>query len=202
MKKLIAFIIIVFLAMGGFFVGMNLKQSDMSQIASQKQNLPTNTVVQGQKTSVSTSFVPKRLRIAKIGVDASAESVGLDAKGNMDVPKGVQNVAWYNLGFKPGEKGSAVIAGHLDTPQGKPAVFYNISKLTKGDTIKVSDEKGNELTYVVTDKKNYPYDNFPLEEVFNSTDKARLNLITCGGAWDKAKGTYLKRTVVFSELQI
>lgn len=48
----------------------------------------------------------------------------MDAKGNMDIPKRDENVAWYQIGYYPGSKGNAVIAGHYDTATGSPAVFY------------------------------------------------------------------------------
>ncbi len=71
-------------------------------------------VVAYMKQPAPVSF-PKILSIPKLEVNAEIETVGLDNKGAMDVPKNAMNVAWYNLGPKPGEKGNAVMAGHLDT---------------------------------------------------------------------------------------
>lgn len=56
---------------------------------------------------------PVRLKIPKINIDAAIESVGLTPEGAMDVPKSHTNVAWFNLGPRPGEQGSAVINGHF-----------------------------------------------------------------------------------------
>ena len=145
--------------------------------------------------------VPQSLAIEKLGVEATVESVGMDEKGRMDVPKGVMNVAWYNLGAKPGDNGSAVLAGHLDTPQGKPAVFYSLGTLKKGDEIKVTNSKGKKLIYVVEKIATYDTDKFPLVEVFADASGKRLNLITCNGTWDKNNKNYLKRLVVYSTLK-
>ena len=60
----------------------------------------------------ATSGFPVRLRIPSINVDAPVEYVGLTPDGAMDVPKERANVAWFNLGPRPGENGSAVVAGH------------------------------------------------------------------------------------------
>jgi sortase A len=141
---------------------------------------------------------PIIIRIPSIDVDTYIESVGLDNESKMDVPQEAMNVGWYNLGFKPGEKGSAVIAGHLDKIDGSPAVFWNLSKIQLGDAINVMDEDGKEFRYVVTDKKEYEAKDVPLQEVFNSTDKARLNLITCAGSYKEK--SYSHRTVVYAEL--
>lgn len=152
------------------------------------------------ESPVKQGITPITLRIPKFGISAMVESVGMDKKGRMDVPKKDENVAWYNLGFKPGSLGSAVIAGHFDTVTGAPAVFYNLNKLTPGDQIIVTSSSGKDLIFKVTDKQLYPDASFPLQKVFNTTDKPRLNLITCDGVWNRATQNYSQRLVVFTEL--
>jgi sortase (surface protein transpeptidase) len=170
----------------------------------QATNLPLTPPeqIRNQPTQQQISFgTPSRIQIPKLGVDTTVEQVGMDANGNMDVPKDPDNVAWYRLGYKIGGNGSAVIAAHFDKPSGAPAVFYHLSSLQPGDAIKVSDESGNTLTYRVTESTAYPYDNFPLQKVFNSSGTPTLNLITCDGTWDRTKKTYSNRLVVFSQLE-
>ncbi len=143
---------------------------------------------------------PIQIRIPKWGVNAQIEAVTVDEKGNMDVPKDYMNTAWYSLGPKPGEMGSAVIDGHVDTPTGLPAVFANIGKLTKGDIIEIKTESGNKLTFFVEKVETYPVESIPLNIIFDKTiQEKRLNLITCGGVWDKNKKMYTERTVVYSK---
>ncbi len=144
---------------------------------------------------------PQTLNIPKIGVHATVEPVGLDAKGAMAVPLRSSDVSWYDNGPAPGEAGNVAISGHLDTETGKPAVFWNLEKLEVGDTIEVVDVQGSKYTYIVTDKKTYDVDNFPLEEVFGPTDKKRLNLITCQGEYNEQRKSYSQRVVVYSELK-
>lgn len=144
---------------------------------------------------------PQTLVIPKLNVNASVESVGMDSEGKMDIPKNVDNVAWYNLGYKPGEKGAAVIAGHYDKKDGSPAVFYELSSLQTGDEIIVLGENGEKLTYIITRKASYLTEQFPLEEVFGTQDKPRLHLITCAGTWNKGEASYSNRLVVYSELK-
>lgn len=161
----------------------------------------TEKKVISMATNQPESIMPTSLRIPKIGVTGPVESVGMDSKGRMDIPKNDANAAWYNLGFKPGSKGSAVIDGHFDRADGSPAIFYKLNTLTNGDKIIVSDDGGRELTFIVTDKQLYPFNDFPLEKVFNTTDQPRLNLITCDGVWNSSEHNYSQRLVVFAILQ-
>ncbi|MCL5784179.1 MAG: class F sortase [Patescibacteria group bacterium] len=142
--------------------------------------------------------IPQKLIIDRIGINTAVESVGLDSQGRMDVPTDVNDVGWYNLGVRPGEKGNAVIDGHLDSPSG-PAVFYGLSTLGPGDQIRVVDEQGKEYKFIVTDKKIYPYSQVPLNEIFGPSGKPELNLITCGGTWNSSAKNYSDRIVIYSE---
>lgn len=143
---------------------------------------------------------PLEIKIPRWGIDANIESVTVDSKGNMDVPKDYMNTAWYSPGPKPGETGSAVVDGHVDTPTGAPAVFANIDKLSKGDVIEIKTENGNLLTFFVEKVETYPIESIPLKEIFDKTlNEKRLNLITCGGVWDQNKNMYSERTVVYSK---
>jgi LPXTG-site transpeptidase (sortase) family protein len=125
----------------------------------------------------------------------------MDEKGNMGVPEKDEDVAWYNLGYKPGDNGSAVLAGHFDTKTGAPAVFYNLSDLKKGDEITVEYAGGTEFTFTVEDETVYPFDNFPLQKVFNTSGSPRLNLITCDGVFDTSSHNYSQRRVVYAVLK-
>ncbi len=143
---------------------------------------------------------PQSLYIPKLQVSAPVESLGMDGNGRMAVPQDANSVAWYNLGFKPGERGSAVMAGHLDKVTGEPAIFYYLYQLSPGDEIFVTDDKGKEYRFVVNYTKNYNFDSFPLPEVFADSKQASLNLITCNGNWDSQAHNYSHRIVVFSKL--
>ncbi|MEK7625551.1 MAG: class F sortase [Patescibacteria group bacterium] len=143
--------------------------------------------------------LPLRLKIPKIKVDATVDYVGLTPDGAMGVPKIPRNVAWYNLGPRPGEVGSAAIAGHVNWYNGAKAVFVNLSKLKKGDKIFIVDDRGATSTFVVRRLRSYRFDE-DAPDVFSSDDrKAHLNLITCIGVWNKKLRSYSKRLVVFAD---
>jgi sortase A len=170
-----------------------------------KQENKTNQIPVQASPSVSTTqavksfYPPEKLIINKLNINANVESVGLDSQKRMDVPKIAANVGWYNLGFKAGEKGSVVLAGHFDDVNGDPAVFYNLGNLDIGDEIEITDENNNSFKYKVIDKQVYDFDKLPLNDIFASTDKKRLNLITCNGVFSQSEKNYSKRLVVYSE---
>ena len=60
-----------------------------------------------------------RLVIPAIGVNAAIQKVGITSKGEMEVPENASKVGWFEFGPRPGERGSAIIAGHFDGENGE-----------------------------------------------------------------------------------
>lgn len=146
-------------------------------------------------------IVPETIKIDGIGVKADVELVGRTDSGKMDVPKDYRNAGWYQQGAKPGEKGSAVIAGHVNSPKGK-GPFWDLHKLKVGDEVKVSDDNGETRVFEVVDKKSYDLGEAPLDQIFGYTPRKMLNLITCTGKYNYDKGTHEQRLVVYTELKV
>ena len=198
---------IIFLLIGGVVLGIGVfnslvKSGEINSVPVVTNSpSPTTENVLQVKPQSNINF-PSTFSIPKLGIEnVIVESVGLDKEGKMDIPKDADNVAWYNLGARPGERGNAVMAGHLDKKDGSPAVFYEVSKLKPGDEISTTDKDGVKQTFIVKEVKTYELAQFPLEEVFGAGDKARLNLITCEGTYDKSSQLYSHRLVVYSELR-
>lgn len=142
---------------------------------------------------------PMLLEIPKINIKAAIIQVGLTPLGAMDAPKELTDTAWFKLGPRPGEKGSAVIAGHYGWKNGKAGVFNFLHKLQKGDKLSIKDDKGSLVSFVVRNIIEYGQ-NADTNDVFNSSDtRAHLNLIACDGVWDNAQKSYSKRLVVFTD---
>ncbi|MDP2641878.1 MAG: class F sortase [bacterium] len=145
------------------------------------------------------SELPARLKIPGLGIDVPVEHVGLTPEGTMGVPKGPTNVAWLNLGSRPGEVGSAVIAGHRGWKNNQEAVFDDLHKLRKGDDLYIETVAGRSIHFVVREIRVYDSDSYA-PEVFSSSDGAHLNLVTCTGIWDIFKKSSTERLVVFSDI--
>jgi len=139
-----------------------------------------------------------RLKIPKINVDAIIEYVDLKLTGD-GCPERSTAVAWLQIGNRPGNIGTAVIAGHYGTlKNGKGSIFDNLKKLNKGDQLYIQDDRGVTITFVVRENGNYDA-NADASSVFTSSDgKSHLNLITCEG-WDKVSESYTKRLVIFTD---
>lgn len=167
-------------------------QKQYVQLFGQKKQV-LGTQIQKQRQAL-----PERLIIPAIKVDALVETVGVTPEGNMDVPKNPSNVGWFGLGARPGEMGSAVMAGHVDGPYGESEIFFRLKDIKIGDDLYVNDISGNTEHFVVTRIQSY-LAGFA-DEVFNKDDGTHLNLITCSGTWDKSKKSYSKRLVVFADI--
>ena len=155
----------------------------------------------GLSPQASASYgLPVHIKIPAINVDAAVESVGLAPDGSMDVPKDPSDAAWFNLGPRPGDVGSAIIDGHYGPwKNGKLSVFDDLHTLRKGDTISVQDDAGTTISFVV--RKIQRFDpNANDSDVFGSNDgQVHLNLITCDGVWDKTAKQYSQRLVIFAD---
>jgi sortase (surface protein transpeptidase) len=143
---------------------------------------------------------PLTLEIPKIEISTDIQYVGINGKGNMGVPSNYSDVAWFKYGTVPGQIGSAVIDGHVDNGLGLPGVFKRLHELQVGDDVYVVTKEGRRLHFVIMRLENYGYKEVPVEELFNRSDAAYLNLITCGGAWVKSEKTYDQRLVVYTRL--
>src|SRR5579863_10447322 len=143
--------------------------------------------------------VPVFLRIPAIGVAVSLSTLGLNPDGTVQVPTDFAQPGWYRLGPSPGQIGSAVILGHVDSYHG-PAVFFQLRSLHTGDAVEVTLANGVVAHFAVTTVAMYPKAQFPSQQVYASHGYAALQLVTCGGQFDRASGHYLSNIVAYATL--
>lgn len=165
---------------------------------SSASNLAPTIAASHPKLEVEIAGLPIRLKIPKINIESAVYNVGLTPDGAMDVNKNPNNVAWYQHGPRPGEKGSAVIAGHYGWEDGKASVFTYLYKLQKGDRILVEDDKRRITSFVMSGSRKYD-PKADASDVFQAKDGEHLNLVTCGGNWSETEQTYSDRLVVFTD---
>ncbi|MBB5133863.1 hypothetical protein HNP84_003589 [Thermocatellispora tengchongensis] len=140
---------------------------------------------------------PVRLRIPAIGLSTKVIGLKLDKRGRLIAPKQYDRVGWNVAGAEPGERGVAVIAGHVDSRTG-PAVFYRLRQLKKGDVVRVEREDGTAVQFTVRRLARYPKNAIPNAEVYGGSTTPELRLITCGGEFDRARRSYRDNVVVFA----
>lgn len=146
------------------------------------------------------SAEPVRLKIPALGIDTEIVPVGLTANGDMDTPKSAVWAGWFKYGSAPGESGSAVIAGHINTRYTSHGIFEHLADIQTGDDVYVTNAGGQTFHFTVTGKNDVAY-NAPTESIFAKTGTPRLELITCDGIWMPAKHVYAERLVVSAELK-
>lgn len=142
---------------------------------------------------------PARIEIPSIGVDTAIEPTGILENGEMGVPEDVDQVGWFEPGYKTGAKGHSVLAGHVDSLTG-PAVFYELQNVKIGEQVTVTDKDGRKMVFEIKEKVSYETDEAPIEEIFGPSDKRMINLITCTGDFNRSIGSHEERLVVSAEL--
>ncbi|MFC8509208.1 class F sortase [Streptomyces sp. NPDC057131] len=143
---------------------------------------------------------PVTLAVPAITIEAPVIRLGLDGSGVLATPP-VDNprvVGWYADGPTPGERGTAVVVGHRDTRTG-PAIFLNLNSLAPGNTVRVARADGRVAVFTVDRIRTYAKSAFPDKEVYGSTGRPELRLLTCGGTFDRKAG-YESNIVVFAHL--
>jgi len=146
---------------------------------------------------------PAVLDIPLIGLRTELLSLGLRANGSLEVPEDNGNgapAAWYNGSPTPGERGPAVLLGHVNALGGHKGVFADLRSLTPGAEVKVTRADGTTATFVVERGVVYGKESFPTLEVYGNTPGSELRLITCDG-YDAATGLFDDNYVVFAKLK-
>ena len=129
---------------------------------------------------------PVSVAIPAIGVRSPLLRLGLNPDGTIAVPDistSADEAAWYKNSVTPGQIGTAVIEGHVDSEVG-PAVFYRLGALHPGDRIDVTLADGMTAVFRVTGVREYSKDDFPTEMIYGRTNYASLRVVTCGGTFD------------------
>ncbi|MEU6390637.1 class F sortase [Streptomyces sp. NPDC046939] len=146
---------------------------------------------------------PRSVDIAALRIQAPVVARGLDGGGAVDPPPYEQAgvVGWYGGGARPGERGTAVFVGHVDTEK-RPAVFYRLSQARSGDTVRVVRDDGSVVRFTVDDVQVFSRRTFDAHKVYGQhrEGRAELRLITCGGTFDKTSRTYTANVVVSAYL--
>jgi hypothetical protein len=121
--------------------------------------------------------------------------------GQLDAPPADDNnlVGWFQEGVTPGERGTSIVAGHVDTKTG-PAVFLQLSLLKAGSKVDITREDGTVATFKVDSVETFSKARFPNERVYADAPSPQLRLITCGGDYDKKAKDYTENVVVFAHL--
>ncbi|KUN28236.1 sortase [Streptomyces antibioticus] len=146
---------------------------------------------------------PQRIDIPGLGVQAPVVARGLDRDGAIDPPPYDQAgvVGWYADGTRPGAAGTALMVGHVDT-ETRPAVFYKLSSVKPGETVRVIRDDGKVAEFTVDDVQVVARDHFDAQQAYGTrqSGRAELRLVTCGGTFDRASRSYTANVIVSAYL--
>jgi hypothetical protein len=117
--------------------------------------------------------------------------------GLLVVPERAQRVGWWDGGADAGDPfGSVVLAGHVDTATDGLGFFVRLLRIRPGDVV-VLRGAGHSASYRVGSVVSVPRNALATGSgAFDQTGAHRLVLITCTGAYDRARGGYQENLVV------
>jgi sortase (surface protein transpeptidase) len=140
-----------------------------------------------------------RLVIPAIGVSTRLIHLGLTSAGALQVPASAAVAGWFTGSPRPGAIGSAIIVGHIDSRVG-PGVFFRLRQLRRGQHVYVVRADRSVATFTITVIRSVAKVAFPSAAVYGPVPDAELRLITCGGQFNYATGSYLSNVVVYATL--
>lgn len=197
-------IVLLLIAAGSLAAGLRSRQDPLVRQPALQLDPPTGGAgdtapAPPQKVPPAARSAPVALRIPAIGVSVPVSKLGLNHDKTIQVPTDFQKPGWFRLGPSPGQVGSAVILGHVDSYKG-PAVFYRLRSLRPGDRVEVRLADGVTAHFVVRKVAMYPKQQFPARQVYGSHGYSALQLVTCGGKFDTHTRSYLSNVVAYTSL--
>ena len=103
---------------------------------------------------------PVDLIIPAIRVRTALETLGRTPQGTLQVPDSTTIAGWYTGSPRPGEIGSSIIAGHIDSTPG-PGVFFRLRLLRPGNLVYVRRAGGTLAVFRVTGEHMYAKERLP-----------------------------------------
>jgi sortase (surface protein transpeptidase) len=162
-------------------------------------SLPSSGLTAPQKVFPASD--PVSVSVPSVGIESELLSLGLKEDGSLEVPPDGPGApaSWYNGSPTPGERGPAVLLGHVNATDGGPGVFANLRDLKAGDLIRVARQDGTTGVFAFDHADHYSKDGFPTQTVYGNTQGPELRLITCDG-YDPATGRFDDNYVVYAKL--
>ena len=171
----------------------NTEEIEVPDIVTESTEIPEES--EPEEFYVPADF-PKYLTIPSINIRGYIQSVGIDQDGLIAVPTNVHLAGWYINSAKPGKEGLSIIDGHRDGSS-IGGIFRNLETLSKGDVLSVEYGDGTVYDFEVVDLKQLSIEE-SYDFMYSRIDGVdiQLNLVTCGGKWNKEIKTYEDRIIV------
>ncbi len=139
---------------------------------------------------------PVELRVHGVAIRMPVVPKGVRPDGEMALPARPGVLGWYRFGPAPTERGSTVLAGHVDSKRYGIGPLARLREVDVGDRIVVRLADGTVLRYRAVGVRSVGKQSRALESVFASSGPSRLRIITCGGEFDPSRGGYQDNVVL------
>ncbi len=142
---------------------------------------------------------PKKIIIAAIAAEGFIQPVGKDQYNNVGVPTNIHFAGWYVDSAKPGDSGLSVIDGHVSSLYGA-ALFATLKNLRQGDEVRVQFGDDSIRRFQVVEKRELLESRTAKFLLAQRDDiEQQLNLVTCGGRFDKKSDKFVNRVVIVTK---
>lgn len=144
---------------------------------------------------------PVRVSIPAIDRTADLIETGIRDDRTLEVPPDEEGspASWFTGSPTPGERGAAVLLGHVNSLSDDSGVFYDLQALQPGDEVSVTRADGSTAVFEVYRAESFAKDTFPTRAVYYPVPEAELRLITCDNLDGSSPG-FPNNFVVFARL--
>lgn len=142
---------------------------------------------------------PRSIRIESVGISGLVQAVSTTKTRAMAAPSNIYVAGWYSGSVKPGEPGLAILDGHM-TGRYADGIFKRLHEVQPGAVIVI--ELGNKVvkTFKVVDQTTLPDEQAAAYLFKKRADiPIQLNIITCGGEYNRTTGRYADRVIVVAQ---
>lgn len=147
-------------------------------------------------TAAGDVAVPVRVRVGSVGIRLPVVPKGVSPDGQMALPPKPNRVGWYKFGAAPGDGGSTVLAGHVDTRRSGIGPLARLREVGPGDRVVVTLSDGRTVRYRTVRVRSIDKQSDALASVFDEDGPARLRIVTCGGEFEPKAGGYQDNVVL------
>jgi sortase (surface protein transpeptidase) len=143
----------------------------------------------------------RRILIPSIEVNGYIQKIGTSKDSEIGVPSNTHFAGWYTDSVRPGDPGLSIIDGHVGGRYSKDAVFSKLNGVAIGTKFQIEYGDLSTNTFEVVSTKQVPVA-YAIEYLLERDEAitSQLNLITCGGEYDKSAESFKDRIIVVSKL--
>ena len=77
--------------------------------------------------------------------------------------------------------------------------MYRVAALPRDAQVLVDRADGSTVGFRVSGTQRVPKVDFPTDRVYGPTLEPSLRLVTCGGSFDRVRGTYQDNVIVYAD---